>query len=149
MSRRSISAYRNTHMHQPCIHYILSWIPPAALQSLTLNLIPHSLPYKLFVCRKQLVMLIPQRSTHLLDSPSFNKKVTIMLLFCATLQTPRCGGEGGGGGGRDGAGGGKERGDMERLEGGGGGGQWVFVKRLSGALRILAERGPLMGDRQA
>lgn len=25
----------------------------------------------------------------------------------------------------------------------------MFVKRLSGALRILAERGPLMGDRQA
>lgn len=25
----------------------------------------------------------------------------------------------------------------------------MFVKQLSGALRILAERGPLMGDRQA
>jgi len=25
----------------------------------------------------------------------------------------------------------------------------VFVKRHSGALKILAERGPLMGDRQA
>ncbi len=70
-------------------------------------------------------------------------EVTIALLFCATLQTPRCGG----GRGRDGAGGGKGHRDMERQ--GGEGGQWVFVKRLSGALRILAERGPLMGDRQA
>lgn len=53
-----------------------------------------------------------------------------------------------------------EEGEIEQVEGRhtgiwkgreewGGGGQWVFVKRLSGALRILAERGPLMGDRQA
>lgn len=117
-----------------------------ARQSLTLNLIPDSLPYKLFACRKQLLMLIPQRCTRLPDSPPHSIKATIMLLFlrdpCRHLDVAAREG------GRDG---GKERRDMENWGWGGDGegGRWVFVKQLSGVLRILAERGPLMGDRQA
>lgn len=38
-------------------------------------------PYKLFVCRKQLLMLIPQRSKNLLDSPSFNNSYNSEFFF--------------------------------------------------------------------
>lgn len=73
-------------------------------------------------------MLVPLRSTDLLDSPRFNSSYNQSFLY--NRQTPRCDGWGGCGW-RD-----------EKRQ------QRVFVKWLSGALGILAERDPLMG-RQA
>lgn len=120
----STSAY--ARMQLPSIYHI--WISAAARQNVIFNAILISTLKKLFVRQSGWRCSFPY-ARQIYSTPPDSIQATISL-FCTTVQTPRCDGWGGCGW-RD-----------EKRQ------QRVFVKWLSGALGILAERDPLMG-RQA
>lgn len=123
----STSAY--ARMKLPSIYHIwISWISAAARQNVIFNAILISTLKKLFVRQSGWRCSFPY-ARQIYSTPPDSIQATI-ILFCTTVQTPRCDGWGGCGW-RD-----------EKRQ------QRVFVKWLSGALGILAERDPLMG-RQA
>lgn len=123
----STSAY--ARMQLPSIYHIwISWISAAARQNVIFNAILISTLKKLFVRQSGWRCSFPY-ARQIYSTPPDSIQATISL-FCTTVQTPWCDGWGGYGW-RD-----------EKRQ------QRVFVKWLSGALGILAERDPLMG-RQA